>query len=71
MSSRKRKGSKISLSLYKTKYFKKLKSQTFLESLHSSQNSTLSDNCPEVKTTCVELSNRNPNKYQINAKPNR
>ena len=50
MSSRKRKGSKTILSLYKTKYFKNLKSQTFLESLNSSQNSTLSDNFPEDKT---------------------
>ena len=47
---RKRKGSKTSLSLYKTKYFKKLNRQKFSESLNSSQNSTLSNNCPEVKT---------------------
>ena len=50
MSLRKRKGSKTISSLYKTKYFKKLKSQTFSKSLNSSQNSTLSDNFPEDKT---------------------
>ena len=50
MFSRKRKGNKTSLSLYKTKYFKKLNRQKLSESLNSSQNSTLSDNCPEVKS---------------------
>ena len=50
MSLRKRKGSKTSLSLYKTKYFKKLNRPKSSESFNSSQNSTFSEKCPEVKT---------------------